>query len=155
MRGVKNSLSLASPQSGVSLTEAILNDYLQLVWDNGSEVNAIYCPMYMKRKISGFTAGSTKNIDAEDKRLVNCVDIYEADAASVVKLFAHRYVTVSGDTNYDVVGVNEEALQIDWLRRPFDREIARTGDSTKGEVVGECTFVCKNPNAGFVLSAVL
>jgi len=150
MRGVKASLSLITAQSGVSLTEEKLNDYFQLVWDNTSTmVNAVYCPMYMKRKISGFTAGSTKNTDNKDRRLINAVDIYEADAASVVKLFAHRYVSISGtDTNYGVVCINEDLFKVSHLRKPFLQEIARVGDYSGGNIVGELTLENHHYNAG-------
>lgn len=150
MRGIKNSLSLVTSQSGVSLTETILNNYFQLVWDNTStEINAVYGDMYMKRKISAFTAGSTKNIAAEDRRLVNAVDVYQADAASNVKLFAHRYVSISGtDTNHDLVCLNEDMFKVAYLRKPFTRELAKTGDATKGEVVAEATLENRHYNAG-------
>ncbi|MCP3684122.1 MAG: DUF5309 domain-containing protein [bacterium] len=155
LRGIKNSLSLVTSQSGISLTEAILNDYFQLVWDNGTEVNAVYGSMYIKRKISAFTGGATKNVDVTDRRLVNSVDIYEADAASMVKLFAHRYMTVSGDVNYDVVGLNEDLFKIAYLRKPFQRELAQTGDSTKGEVVTEMTVETLHYDGGFLGSSHL
>jgi len=149
LKGIKNFLSLVTSQSGTSLTETILNDYLQLVWDNGTTVNAIYGGMYIKRKISAFTAGATKNVDVKDRRLINAVDVYEADAAPMVKLFAHRYVTVSGDTNYDIVGINEDLFKIAYLRKPFTRELAKTGDATKGEVVAEATLECLHQHGGF------
>jgi len=135
--------------SGTSLSEALLNDRFQDVWTDGAEVNALYMPMYMKRKVSAFTGGATKNFEQDDRRLVNAVDVYQADAASNVKLFAHRYVTVSGDTNYDVVGINEDYFKVAHLRKPFTRELAKTGDSTKGEVIGELTLECLHENAGF------
>lgn len=155
LRGLKNSLSLVTSQSGVSLSETILNDRFQNVWDSGSEVNAIYAGMYLKRKISGFTAGATKNVETTDKRLVNSVDVYQADAAKMVKLFAHRYVTISGDTNYDLVGIDEDKIKTAYLRKPFTRELAKTGDSTKGEVVGELTLEVRHYNAGFWTKALL
>ena len=150
LKGIKNWLSLVTSQSGVSLTEAILNDYLQNVWSNGAEVDAVYAGMVQKRKISGFTAGTTKFTKVEDKRLVNMVDVYEADAAKVVKLFAHRHVTISGDQGYDVVGLQEDLWRLAYLRRPFEREIPRTGDATKGEVVSEMTLECLHQHGGFV-----
>jgi hypothetical protein len=150
LRGIKNSLSLVTSQSGVSLTEAILNNYFQNVWDVTSlEVDEVYGGMYMKRKISGFTAGSTKNVDSKDKRLINAVDVYEADAASMVKLFAHRYMTISGDTNYDILGINADMFKVAYLRKPFTRELAKTGDAAKGEVVTELTLENRHYNAGF------
>jgi len=151
LRGVKDSLSLITAQSGISMTETMLNDYFQAVWDNTSTmVNAVYCPMYMKRKISGFTAGATKNVNSADKRLINTVDVYEADAASVVKLFAHRYVSISGtDTNYGVVCINEDMFKVAYLRKPFLQEIAKTGDFSGGNVVGELTLENHHYNCGY------
>jgi len=155
--GVKNWMTSNNytSQSGVSMTEAMLNDYLQAVWDDGTTVNAIYCPMYIKRKISGFTAGTTKNTNAADRRLVNAVDVYEADAANMVKLFPHRYVTVSGDVNYDVVGINEDYWKVAYLRKPIQRDLAKTGDGSNAQVIGEFTLECLNKNAGFYTKAVL
>lgn len=155
MRGLRHSLSLVTSQSGVSLSETILNTYFQNVWDAGSEVNALYMGMYHKRKISGFTAGSTKQTMNEDRRLVNAVDVYEADAAKLVKLFAHRYVTISGDTNYDLLGIDEDKVKVAYLRKPITRELAKTGDATKGEVVGELTLEVRHYNAGFFAQAHL
>lgn len=156
LRGIKNSLSLVTSQSGVSLTENMLNDGFQLVWDNtGKMVDAVYGDMYIKRKISGFTAGSTKNVNSEDKRLINAVDVYQADAAKMVKLFPHRYVTVSGDVNHDVVGIVEELFQVGYLRKPFSRQLAKTGDSTKGEHVTELTLKNLHYNGGVAFQKVL
>jgi len=151
LKGVKNWMTSNNytSTSGTSLTEAILNDYFQAVWDDGTEINAIYVPMYLKRKISAFTAGATKNVEIVDRRLVNAVDVYEADAAKLVKLFAHRYVYVSGDTNYDIVGLDEDKWRVAYLRKPFTRELSKTGDATKGEVVGELTLECLHEDAGF------
>jgi len=156
-RGVKASLSLITAQSGVSMTETMLNDYFQLVWDNTStQVNAVYCPMYMKRKISSFTGGATKNINSADKRLINSVDVYEGDAASLVKLFAHRYVTVSGtDTNYGIVGIDEDKFRLAYLRKPTPTESAKTGDWTGGNIITEITLENLHYNAGFFADAHL
>lgn len=154
LQGIKNWVSLVTSQSGVSLTEVSLNDRLQDVWTLGTEVNALYVPMYLKRKISGFTAGSTKFTDVTDRRLIAAVDVYQADAAKMVKLFAHRYVTVSGDVNYDCVGINEDFFRLAFLRKPILRELAKTGDSTQGEIVGEFTLECLHQAAGFYVKAV-
>jgi hypothetical protein len=155
LRGIKNSLSIVTNQSGVSLTEAILNDRLQNVWTAGTTVGALYGGMYLKRKISAFTAGSTKNTKDTDKRLINVVDVYEADAAPMVKLFAHRHMTISGDTNYDLMGLNEDLFKIAYFRKPFTREIAKTGDATKGEVVTELTVETLHNSGGFLAQNLL
>lgn len=153
--GVKNFLSLVTSQSGVSLSENILNDLFQVQWTNGSETNALYGGMYIKRKVSGFTGGATKQVEVVDRRLVNAVDVYEADAAKMVKLFAHRHMTVSGDTNYDVMGIDEDKFRIAYLRKPTTIELAKTGDSDKGEILTEATVECLHNHAGFLSKAML
>jgi len=156
LRGLKASLSLITNASGASMPESTFNDYLQMVWDNGNtEVNAIYCPIYVKRKIAGFTGAATdKNINVEDKRLVNSVDVYASDAASFVKLFKHRYVTVAGDTNYDIVGIDENYAKIAYLIKPHAEEVSRTGLAQKGFVTGELTLEVLHPNAGFLVNNI-
>jgi len=151
LRGLKNSLSLQTGMSTVSLTEKILNDLFQLVWDNtGIQVNAVYGSMYIKRKISAFTAGATKYFTQDDRRLINAIDVYQADAASMVKLFPHRYI--SGQTNdvaYDVVGINEDFFKLAYLRKPIVQQLAKVGDSTDGQVTVEATLEVQHYNAGF------
>lgn len=157
LRGLKASLSLITNASAASMSEKTFNDYLQMVWDNtNTEVNAIYCPIYIKRKIAGFTGAATdKNISVDDKRLVNSVDVYSSDAASMVKLFKHRYVTVSGDTNYDIVGLDENYAKVAYLIKPHNEEVARTGLAEKGYVTTELTMEVLHPNAGFVVNNTL
>lgn len=151
VKGIKNWLSVVTSQSGVSLSESQFNDYLQNVWNLGTEVNAAYVPMTIKRRIAGWVGNATaKNVDVSDKRLTNSVNVYEADAAKMVKLFPHRYVSIAGtDTNHDIVGINEDMFKVAYLRKPFTRELAKTSDSSKGEIVTEYTLECLSGYAGF------
>lgn len=151
MEGLKECLTLDTSQSGVSLTETILNDYLQNVWSEGSDVDLILAPMRHKRKISGFGGGGTKFYNQEDRRLVLPIEIYESDASGKpVKLVAHRYVQQSGDTNYDILGVDMEKFAIAYLREPKVRPLAKTGDAERRQVVGEMTLECRSDLAGFI-----
>lgn len=157
MRGLKSSLSIVTAQSGVSLSETILNNYLQNVWLQGANVDLVAVPIQLKRRISGFNGnGATKFYNQEDKRLVTPIEIYESDASNKpVKLIAHRYVTVSGDTNYDIVGVETDHFATAWLREPKVRTLAKTGDSEKRQVIGEFTLEARNQYAGFLGTAHL
>ena len=164
LRGVKASLSLASTAaSSTSMTESIFNDYLGLVWENTrEEVDEVYGDLYMKQKISGFTAGNTKVTRSDDRRLVNAVDIYESDAAQLVKLFKHRYanLSVSGtsvvsNVGHTLVGIKNDKFKIAYLRKPFMVDLAKNGDSDRAEVITEYTLECLNPLAGFVADMYL
>lgn len=170
LQGVKNFITtLVTNQSGVSLTETILNDYFENVWNKGANVDAVYTPMKGKRRISAFTAGATKQVDTTDRRLVNAVDVYESDAAKMVKLFAHKYVTTGigvGDTSltgvnksdyvttatpgFDVIGLQEDTWATAWYRKPFTKDLAETGDFTAKEIITELTLEGLQQSANFL-----
>lgn len=157
MRGLKSSLSIVTAQSGVSLSESILNAYLQNVWLQGANVDHVAVPIQLKRRISSFTGnGATKFYNQDDKRLVTPIEIYESDASSKpIKLVSHRYVTISGDTNFDVVGVEADHFATAWLREPKVRSLAKTGDAENRQVIGEFTLEARNQYAGFLGTAHL
>ena len=163
LQGIKNwftgtATTNTSNYSGATLTETVLNDMFQTVWENsGLQVNAVYTTMKGKRRISGFTAGATKNVETTDKRLVNSVDVYESDAAKMVKLFAHRYVTVAGDytgaatPGFDVLALNEETWAVAYLqgREPKTFDLATTGDAQKKEIVTELTLESRGARGNY------
>lgn len=164
LKGIKNwfdgtATTNTSNYSGATLTETVLNDMFETVWNNSAkEVNAVYTTMKGKRRISGFTAGSTKNVNAEDKRLVNSVDVYQSDAAKMVKLFAHRYVTVPGDygttatPGFDVLALNEGSWAIAYLtgREPKTVDLAKTGDADRKQIVTELTLEARGARSNFL-----
>jgi hypothetical protein len=157
MRGLKSSLSIVTGQSGVSLSETILGAYLQNVWLQGANIDLIAVPIQLKRRISGFNGnGATKFYNQDDKRLVTPIEIYESDASNKpIKLISHRYVTISGDTNFDVIGVEMEHFATAWLREPKVRPLAKTGDSERRQVIGEFTLEARNQYAGFLATGHL
>jgi len=149
MTSLKASITTnATSQSGVSLSENTLNDYLGTAWDQGGNPDEVYVGKTLKRRISGFTAGNTKFVDSTDKRLVNAVDVYESDFG-IIKLFKHRYITQSGDNNLDIVGIQSDKFRVATLRSPQHVSLAKTGDSTKGMIVGELTLEFLAENSSF------
>lgn len=152
MKGVKSAITtLATSQSGVSFSETTLIAYLGNSWDRGGRVNAIYVCRTLKGRISGFTAGNTKNVDANDKRLVNSINVYESDfGAPMIKIFLHRYVTTSGDVNNDIVGLDETTWATAWFRKPFNKDLAPTGDAEKGMLIAEGTLEYRAEQANFL-----
>lgn len=171
MQGVKNFITTnVTNQSGTSLTETILNDNFERVWGVGANIDAVYTPMKGKRRISFFTSGATKQVQLSDRRLVNAVDVYESDAAKLVKLFAHRYVTTgigAGDTSpanavnksdyvttatpgFDVIGLQEDTWATAWYRKPFTKDLAETGDFSAKEIITELTLEGLQQSANFL-----
>jgi hypothetical protein len=73
----------------------------------------------------------------------------------MVKLFAHRYVTVSGDygttatPGFDVLALNEGSWAIAYLsgREPKTTDLAVTGDAVSKEIVTELTLEARGEKA--------
>lgn len=155
MNGVKSLITTnATAQSGVSLSETALNDYLQNAWTTGGNVDEIYVGAKLKRRISGFTAGATKYESNDDRRLVNAVDVYESDFG-IHKLFKHRFITQSGDTNLDIVGIENDRWYVAFLRDPVHTPLAKTGSATKGMIEGELTLEGRAEKSSFLATAHL
>lgn len=132
-------------QSGISLNESTFVGYMERVWNYGGEVDEVYVGSTLKKRIDGFTAGATKNVNSDDKRLVAAVDVYESSFAPLVKIFLHRYAneqsltkTIANANN--IYGITSKYYRVAYLRKPFTRPLAKAGDSEKEEIVMEATL---------------
>jgi hypothetical protein len=127
--------------SGTSLSEDMFNEAFQDVWtDVGSEYvsDLVLVPGGLKRKISSFTAGSTRYMKADDKKLVRPVMVYESDFG-VHRIMAHKDVENSAGTTH-MLGLKEDKWRVAYLRQPKAEDRPKDGDYTSGEIIGEFTL---------------
>jgi len=124
--------------SGTSLSETELNS---MVYDAANDVgmedvwDMLVLPLKLRQKVSTFTAGSTKFVDAADKRLTRPVAVYESDY-NVMRVFAHKDVTSAVATPGPcVLGLKEDKWKIAYLRPTVREALAKTGDSEKGQII--------------------
>ena len=135
--------------SGAALTESLFLDYLQLGWEASSaKISECYVGADLKRIISSFTAGATKNLEAKDKRLINAVDVYESDFG-VIKLFLHRFIdsVVTASGTHNMLLIAPETLAYAGLREPANYDAPKGGDYEKGAIIGEFTLEDKGEYA--------
>lgn len=124
-----------------TLSESRFNANLALVWAQGGYPSVTLVGSYQKQKISGFTS-NTRRIEAEEKKLVNTVDIYESDFGTIMVRLHH--------TMHDIQPgyvLNLGAMEL-WVKawlRPVNRiELAKTGSSDKYKIEAELTLECRN-----------
>lgn len=146
------STNLTLRASGTSFTETELNDIHQNSWDAvGSEYVAdiFACPMVISRRISGFSANSTRYIDAKGKRLDGQIRVYGSQVGKDLMIIPHKDIrsvnnsaTIRGN-NLSVYALREDTWKHSFLtgQEPQWLELARTGLSTKGEYFTEFTVV--------------
>jgi hypothetical protein len=132
--------------SGTSLTETEFNDQMTLSWNatDSFVADMILCSGNLKRDISLFTAGNTRNVPAGDKRLVRAVSVYESDFG-MHEIRAHKDMPAAATTTgHGLLLLRKELCKIGYLRPPKHVVNAVTGDNKKGHVVSELTAVARS-----------
>lgn len=155
MTGVINALTTnaTTMASNSTLTETIYNNMLELV--HGSTdifPDMVFVGSKLKRAISGFTGGNTKNVDAQAKKLISSVAIYEGDFG-IQQIMIHRDVpnAVAGRS---VVGINSMYHRLSYLRPTKVEDIAKVGDSDRKMLITEMTIEHTGEKTGFVLNGL-
>jgi len=124
-----------------AFTEAQLKDVVKQCWDEGGDPSMIMLGSFNKQKLSGFTGGSTKMTSAEDKRLVNAVDIYESDFGAMT-VVPNRF-----SRSRDCFVIQPDMWAVAFLRDFQLMDLAKTGDAEKKAMLAEYTLVSKNEKA--------
>lgn len=141
MTGIINALTTnaSTRNSGASLGETTFNDIMELIWASTNQTaTEVYCGATLKRDISGFSGDATKNVDADDKRLVRSVDVYESDFG-LSKIFLHRNVP-SGSNAKMLVAINPKYVRKSYLRPTNVEDMGRDGDRERKEIITEMTI---------------
>ena len=124
-----------------ALTATNLNYALQGAWSNGGNPSVILAAANNKAAIDGFTSIATRMVDIDASTqapIIGAANVYVSDFGRHTVVL-HRYMrsvtTICLDPNFWAVG---------FLRRPMARELARTGDGTKYQIITEATLVSRN-----------
>ena len=147
MRGFDGMIStnVVARASGYSFTEAELNNILEDVWTEvGSDYlsDVIVCPMVISRRISGFTANLTRNIEAKEKRLTAQIRVYDSQVGNTVMVIPHKDVRACAGS-LTVYALREDTWKHAFLtgREPKWDEYAKDGDRDNGQYITEFTVV--------------
>jgi hypothetical protein len=142
MAGIVGSLATNVVSCG-TLTESWLGNLLQSCYDQGSrDVDLILAPPKQKRIISSWNS-SRIHVTNDETIFRNAVEVYESD-------FGVQRVIMSRWLPEDVVvALDASRIKVVPLAgRSFAyEELAKTGDSIRGQVVGEYTIELRNENA--------
>lgn len=147
MKGALEFVSTNSEDlSTAALTEVIYNDLAQSIWEQGGNPKETYVAGYLKRKISAFSDNSnTKNIMADDKRLVNAVDVYVSDFG-MHKILLARDIPHGAD-DAELLMSDPSVWALAYLINPHKEDRAKDGSRTNGVVIGSVTLECREEKA--------
>ena len=124
-----------------AFTESQLRNTIKKVWDEGGDPSMVMLGSFNKQVLSSFTGGATKFDPAENKRLVNAVDVYESDFGALT-VVANRF-----SRSRSAYVLSPDMFATAFLRDFKLMDLAKTGDADKQALITEYTLVSKNEKA--------
>jgi uncharacterized protein DUF5309 len=130
------------------LSEEVLNAALRLIWEQSNGiVDTILVGGKQKRKINSFVGDKRGFVPGDDK-FRDLVSVYESDFG-VAQVVMSRWVPMDTVVLLDSSRLNVVPLQ----QRSFHfKQLASSGDSEIGQVIGEYTLEMRNENAHGILT---
>jgi hypothetical protein len=118
--------------------EANLESAIDLIWNSGGDPTMILAGSFNKRKITAFVGNATRFKDADDRSVVNAVDVYVSDYGEL-QVVPDRFLR-----SRDVLILDPDFWGLHFLRPVQERPLAKTGDAEKRQVIVEYTLAAYN-----------
>jgi hypothetical protein len=124
-----------------AFTESQLKNVLQLCFTQGGEPDTIMVGPSAKQTFSTFTGNATRMDEAKDGKLHASIDVYVSDFGTL-KVVPNRFQQAR-----DVFVLQSDKLAVAYLRPFQTRELAKTGDADRRQIIVEYTLECRAPKA--------
>jgi hypothetical protein len=124
-------------------TQADFDTVMQGIWESGGNPDTVYLSAFQMNKALEFTGYNNQrsHIEANSKTVVKAVDIYVTPWGTV------EFTPSRENRGRDVWIMDSEMWACGVLRPTKNTELAKTGDSTKRQVLTELTLISKNEAA--------
>ena len=126
-----------------AFTQADFDSAMQSIWDNGGRPDSVYLSSYQMNIALGFTGNNNQRsaVQAGDKKVVKSLDVYVTPWGTV------EFTPTRENAGRDVFIMQNDMWSCASLRPTKNTALAKTGDSTKRQVLTELTLICKNEAA--------
>ena len=124
-------------------TQADFDAVMQSIWESGGNPDTVYLSAFQMNKALEFTGYNNQrsHIEATSKTVVKAVDIYVTPWGTV------EFTPSRENRGRDVWIMDSDMWACGVLRPTKNTELAKTGDSTKRQVLTELTLISKNEAA--------
>ena len=124
-------------------TQADFDTVMQSIWEAGGNPDTVYLSAFQMNKALDFTGYNNQrsHIEATSKTVVKAVDIYVTPWGTV------EFTPSRENRGRDVWIMDSDMWACGVLRPTKNTELAKTGDSTKRQVLTELTLISKNEAA--------
>lgn len=134
----------------VAFTQARFDGVMQSIWENGGKPDTVYLSAFQMNKALSFTGmnnqRSTVTATRSSNMVVNDFDLYVTPWGNVT------FKPTRENRGRDVFIMQSDMWAVANLRPTKNGELAKTGDSTKRQIVTELTLVCKNEAASGIVA---
>ena len=126
-----------------AFTQADFDSAMQSIWENGGRPDSVYLSAYQMNIALGFTGNNNQRstVQAGDEKVVKSLDVYVTPWGTV------EFTPTRENAGRDVFIMQNDMWSCAALRPTKNTALAKTGDSTKRQVLTELTLVCKNEKA--------
>lgn len=133
------------------LTEDLILDASEKIWQNGGKANTIHTSSTLKRVISETFVGRATEVtlDSSANKVSQTVDVYETDWG-VYKIMANRHFAPKTLFMFD-----PSMHSLNYLRAFRQYPLAKTGDSEKRQLLAEYTLRVNNEKSGALIRDVI
>jgi hypothetical protein len=121
---------------------------MQSIWENGGNPDTVYLSATQMNVALGFTGNNNQRsaVQAGDERVVKSLAVYVTPWGTV------EFMPSRENRSRDVFIMQDDMWEVAVLRPTKNIELAKTGDSTKRQVVTELTLCAKNEAANGIIA---
>ena len=138
-----------------TLTENMVLTTAQALYNNGADANTLMIKPNDAPNVAAFSRNNSRTqfTDATDKKLVNVVNVYEC-AYGTLNVKMNRFLrgANAGDTTSDALVYEADMWKTTPLRSWFRTTLAKTGDATNVQILGEYGLKHRNFKASGLIT---
>lgn len=129
--------------TATAFTQTDFDSAMQSIWEQGGNPDKVYLSAYQMNIALGFSGNNNQRstIKSEAEKVVNHMAVYVTPWGTV------EFVPTRENRGTDVIIADSSMWEIAELRPTKNTALAKTGDSTRRQVLTELTLVCKNEKA--------
>jgi len=129
-----------------AFTESQLQNDIASCWENGGEPDTIRAGAFNKQALSAFTGNASRQINADDKKLVTDIRVYVSDFGDLV-VIPNRFQRTRSALVLDM-----DMWCFSTLRDFQTVDLAKTGDTERKQILVEYTLESKNEAASGIVA---
>jgi hypothetical protein len=124
-----------------ALTSTALGYALQQAWEQGGDASVVLVTAKQKAVVDTFTGVATRFVSvdkAAQASIIGAANVYVSDFGR------HQVILNRYGRDSVVLCLDPSMWAVRYLRKPAKRELARTGDGTKYQIITEWALVARN-----------